>query len=81
MISQPTNSGGSEGALIPSRLPIVPSNGDNYLGSGDGGRPSWKEMPNIDEILERLTAIETRLDGASIDAQCQDGTVVVTLNL
>lgn len=39
--------GGSEGALIMPKLPKVPQSENNYLGSDDGGRPSWKKMPTI----------------------------------
>lgn len=78
---------------VPQKVENVegsPNANNYYLGSdgysvdsttgepSGGGRPSWKSM---DDILSRLTALETRLDGASIDAQCQNGTVTVTLNL
>lgn len=94
MIS-PSGNSGVEGALIPSRLPKVPSSGDNYLRSNNGGRPSWNSLPDFSEILSKISSLESlvdtlnerinstvsRLDSASIDAQCQDGTVTVTLNL
>jgi hypothetical protein len=40
----------------------------------------WDGIPSTD-ILSRLAAIEKRLDQASIDAVCENGTVTVTLNL
>ena len=38
-------------------------------------------LTRLEAILTRLDAIETRLDAATIDAECQGGNVVVTLNL
>lgn len=35
----------------------------------------------VNSFDSRLTAIEARLNAASINAQCQNGTVTVTLNL
>ena len=55
----------------------------------------WKEDPDIEALIARLDAVEARLDAtearldatearldaATIDAECQGGNVVVTLNL
>ena len=66
------------------------------LAVGDGAdsakNPSnfldWKEDPDIESLIARLDAVEARLDAtearldaATIDAECQDGNIVVTLNL
>lgn len=40
----------------------------------------WDQLP-IKDILNRISEIERRLDNASIEAECQGGTVTVTLNL
>lgn len=69
----------AEGAIITSRLPVVPQSGEkNILASESGGRPRWL---NVDSLYERIASLENRLDAASIDAQCEGGTVTVTLNL
>ena len=36
---------------------------------------------NLTEILNRLAALERRLDFAKIDANCSDGTVTVVLSI
>lgn len=68
----------AEGILITSRLPVVPEDGKNVLATDGGARPNWI---SIDGLYERIASLENRLDAASIDAQCKDGTVTVTLNL
>jgi hypothetical protein len=40
----------------------------------------WSQLP-INDILLQLEELKRRLDSASIDAQCANGTVTVTLNL
>jgi len=60
----------------------------SFKGSGNPEKnPSefleWKKMEQSDlsEILNRLSAIEQRLDSATIEASCDGGNIVVTLNL
>jgi hypothetical protein len=65
----------------PSQNPyaLSPISGSNPT-KNPSGQIEWKEMP-IQEILNRLTAIENRLNSASISANCSSGNIVVTLNL
>jgi hypothetical protein len=79
---------------IPYKIPSTPSydggpNTDPYTlspkaGSNPEKNPSsqieWKQIP-VQEILNRLTEIESRLNSASISANCSSGNIVVTLNL
>lgn len=70
--------------------------GDPYILSPKSGSNSeknptqfleWNQIPikdiftRFEALISRLDALESRLDAATIDAQCEDGNVVVTLNL
>ena len=63
--------------------------GDPYVmsaksGAESGKNPSqyieWSRIP-INDIIERLDLIEERLNSATIEASCDGGDIVVTLNL
>jgi hypothetical protein len=77
----PTITSKSIGGKISPSDPYILS---PMAGSNSAKNPSqfleYDQIP-INDILTRLDAIETRLDAATIDAECQGGNVVVTLNL
>lgn len=71
----------SWGAPVGEGDPYVLSPKEGALESKNpSSQMEWNQVP-INDIITRIQQIETRLDAASIEAQCADGDVTVTLNL
>jgi hypothetical protein len=68
-------------ALVNGQMTTTPS---MSMDGGRGPRGRAGESGGSDDlagILDRLTALEERLNAATVDANCSDGTVTVVLNI
>jgi hypothetical protein len=60
---------------------FIPNPWDNRNTNIWGDDSNQQLSKSLNYIEQRIKDIESRLDAASIEALCQDGTVTVTLNL
>jgi hypothetical protein len=74
MPAQPLGSNFAETSFIPTPW----DNRNTNIWGDDSNQQLSKSLNTIEQ---RIKAIESRLDAASIEALCQDGIVTVTLNL